>query len=66
MTKSRPVATPESAEWLALRDHCGRIRDAHLRDLFSADPDRARRFSFRFDKLFVDYSKQRITDETRS
>lgn len=64
MTKSHAAAAPDSAEWMALKRHYGQIRDAHLRDMFAADPDRARRYSLRLDKLFVDYSKHRVTEET--
>ena len=40
------------------------IKDAHLRKLFADDPGRAERFSAEGAGLFLDYSKNRITDET--
>ncbi|WP_297529338.1 glucose-6-phosphate isomerase [Thiohalobacter sp.] len=50
--------------WQALTDHYYEIRDAHMRDWFAADPDRFRRFSRRFEDLLLDFSKNRITEET--
>jgi hypothetical protein len=38
--------------------------DAHMRDLFVADPARAERFSLQVGDVLLDYSKNRITDET--
>ncbi len=50
--------------WQALAAHHANIKDAHLRALFAEDPDRAVRFSVEGAGLFLDYSKNRITDET--
>ena len=50
--------------WQALGDHFREIRDAHLRNLFSADPARGERFTAEAVGLFLDYSKNRVTDET--
>ena len=52
--------------WRALTAHHAKIRDVHLRKLFADDPDRAERFSVEGAGLFLDYSKNRITDETIS
>lgn len=54
----------ERPTWQALQSHHDDIRDAHLRDLFAADPDRADRFTAEAVDLYLDYSKNRITDET--
>jgi glucose-6-phosphate isomerase len=54
----------ETPAWQALTAHYAKIKDAHLRDLFAADPGRAERFSVEGAGLFLDYSKNRITDET--
>jgi glucose-6-phosphate isomerase len=51
-------------EWRALGAHAAARREAHLRDLFAADPNRFDRFSLALDDLLVDYSKQRVTEET--
>ncbi len=55
------TATPA---WTALTSHHGQIKEAHLRKLFADDPGRAERFSAEGAGLFLDYSKNRITDET--
>src|SRR5215471_7480788 len=48
----------------ALEKHHGEIASRHLRELFAADPARADRFSVDAAGLYLDYSKNRITDET--
>ncbi len=55
------TATPA---WQALAAHHAQIKDLHLRRLFADDPDRAERFSVEGGGLFLDYSKNRITDES--
>ena len=50
--------------WKTLEAHATATASLHLRDLFADDPERASRFSLRFGDLFLDYSKNRITDET--
>ena len=58
---SRVTADPA---WAALSAHQAKIKDLHLRKLFADDPGRAQRFSVAGAGLFVDYSKNRITEET--
>ena len=53
----------QSAAWQALHA-ISKISAQHMRDLFAADPQRFERFSLRFDGILVDYSKNRITEET--
>jgi glucose-6-phosphate isomerase len=53
-----------ASAWQALESHYREIAPLHLRRLFADDPDRARRFSAEGVGLFIDYSKNRITDET--
>jgi glucose-6-phosphate isomerase len=48
----------------ALAIHYQQIKDVHLRTLFADDPVRAARYSAEGAGLFLDYSKNRITDET--
>ena len=55
------TATPS---WRALTAHHAQIKDVHLRSLFADDPGRAERFCAEGAGLFLDYSKNRITDET--
>ncbi|HXK01676.1 MAG TPA: glucose-6-phosphate isomerase [Verrucomicrobiae bacterium] len=50
--------------WKALQSHYKKIREAHLRDVFSADPERSARMTAEAAGIFLDYSKNRITDET--
>ena len=53
-----------SPAWQALITHHAKIKDVHLRTLFADDPGRAKRLSAEGAGLFLDYSKNRITDET--
>jgi glucose-6-phosphate isomerase len=57
-------ALTASPAWQALAAHHGQIKDMHLRNLFADDPGRAARFSVEGGGLFLDYSKNRITEET--
>jgi glucose-6-phosphate isomerase len=50
--------------WQALERHHAKIGDRHLRDLFAEDPDRGERLTAEAAGLYLDYSKNRITDET--
>ncbi|MDR2876875.1 MAG: glucose-6-phosphate isomerase [Chromatiales bacterium] len=50
--------------WNALRDHYSQVAGLHLRDLFRDDPGRFERYSLRFEDMFVDYSKNRVTAAT--
>ncbi|MFG1953516.1 glucose-6-phosphate isomerase [Micromonospora sp. NPDC048830] len=51
-------------EWRALAAHAEKLRDAHLRDLFDADPERGERLAGEVADLHVDWSKNLVTDET--
>jgi glucose-6-phosphate isomerase len=50
--------------WAALERHYDEINGAHLRELFAADPTRGERMTAQGAGLYLDYSKNRITDET--
>jgi glucose-6-phosphate isomerase len=52
------------AAWKALQSHYKAIRDTHLRTLFAEDPGRGERMTVEGAGLFLDYSKNRATDET--
>jgi len=54
---SRPV-------WKALEAHHRKMRELHLRKLFTDDPKRGERFAIEAAGLCLDYSKNRITEET--
>ncbi|MBW6508782.1 MAG: glucose-6-phosphate isomerase [Desulfuromonadales bacterium] len=50
--------------WKSLQQHFEAMESIHLGNLFTEDPDRCRRFSFRLDGTLFDFSKHRITDKT--
>jgi glucose-6-phosphate isomerase len=60
------AATPlrERKAWQALERHYAEISGTHLRDLFAADPQRGERLTAEAVGIYLDYSKNRITDET--
>ncbi len=61
-SKSAVLATRPA--WSALAQHHRAVAGKHLRELFAEDPRRAERFSGEGAGLFLDYSKNRITEET--
>jgi glucose-6-phosphate isomerase len=61
-TASGPLSA--RAAWRALEAHRAEIGERHLRDLFADDPDRGERLTAEGAGLFLDYSKNRITDQT--
>src|SRR5579863_4907982 len=63
MTTPRGPLT-QSAAWGDLRAHHAQVRGLHLRELFARDPKRAERMSIEAVGIFLDYSKQRITEES--
>ncbi len=52
--------------WKALQEHCNDIAGLHMRDLFAQDGKRFDKFSLRLDGMLLDYSKNRVTDQTMS
>jgi glucose-6-phosphate isomerase len=63
MTKSIAPLTERRA-WKALEAHYQQVRELHLRELFADDPDRGERMTAEAVGLYLDYSKNRIVDET--
>ena len=59
---ARPLI--ERNAWKALQSHYEDVRRLHLRDLFANDPKRGERLTAEAAGIFLDYSKNRITDET--
>ncbi|HEX2392497.1 MAG TPA: glucose-6-phosphate isomerase [Solirubrobacterales bacterium] len=57
-------ALRESEAWRQLQAHYETIRNTHLRDLFAADPERGERLVAEGAGLYLDFSKNRITEET--
>jgi glucose-6-phosphate isomerase len=64
--RSMMPATPlrERKSWQALERHYAEISGSHLRDLFAADPGRGERLTAEAAGIYLDYSKNRVTDET--
>ncbi len=58
-----PILTRRPA-WKELQAHYKQIRATHLRTLFAEDPSRGERLTAEAAGLFLDYSKNRVTDET--
>ena len=56
--------TKQSAAWKALESHAARMSRTHLRQLFAEDPKRGERLAVEAVGLYLDYSKNRVTDET--
>jgi glucose-6-phosphate isomerase len=54
----------ERKAWKALEAHHQNVRELHLRKLFADDPKRGERMTAEAVGLFLDYSKNRVTDET--
>ena len=62
--KKRANPLAESKAWQALAAHHQKVGKLHLRELFAQDPKRGERLTIEAAGLFLDYSKNRITDET--
>jgi glucose-6-phosphate isomerase len=69
--RATPNATRQTLEpltkrkaWKALQIHYEKVRGLHLRNFFADDPKRGERMTAEAAGLFLDYSKNRITDET--
>ena len=56
--------TGRSEAWAALLAHHEKVRDVHLRTFFTEDPRRGERLALEAAGLYLDYSKNRVTDET--
>jgi len=67
MTPEKDVPSlPHGPAWKALEAHYRKIKDVHLRQLFADDPKRGERFAVEAAGIYLDYSKNRITEETVS
>jgi len=60
-TMTAPTQLPS---WKALHAHYQQVRNLHLRELFSQDPSRGERLCAEGAGIYLDYSKNRVTDET--
>jgi glucose-6-phosphate isomerase len=64
MAASGPAPLLERKAWQALGRHYAEISGQHLRELFAADRGRGERMHAEAAGLYLDYSKNRVTDET--
>src|SRR5262245_46948191 len=62
MAKMEPLI--ERRAWKALQAHRKQLGERHLRALFADDPTRGERMTAEGAGLYLDYSKNRVTDET--
>src|SRR5271167_2830522 len=62
MANGKPLT--ELPAWKALGEHYKQIKPVHLKELFAKDAGRSERFTVEAAGIFLDYSKNRITDET--
>ncbi len=62
---SLPAINPTATNsWKKLQEHYNKINRVHMKDLFAQDSDRANKFTIKWDDFYVDFSKNRITEET--
>ncbi|WP_445735891.1 glucose-6-phosphate isomerase [Mariniflexile sp.] len=62
---SLPTVNPtETNSWKKLQEHYNKINSLHLKDLFAQDTKRADKFTIKWDDFYVDFSKNRITEDT--
>ncbi|PWL40101.1 glucose-6-phosphate isomerase [Flagellimonas aquimarina] len=61
LPKTNPTTTKA---WKKLTDHFEKIKTEHLREMFAADEARGKKFTLLWNDFLVDYSKNRITEET--
>jgi len=61
---TEPSALRQAPAWAELQAHFEGIRETHLRDLFAADPERGERLRAEGAGLYLDFSKNRVTEET--
>lgn len=54
----------QTKAWAKLQEHFKDIKDVHMKQWFDSDADRANRFTIKWDDFYVDYSKNRLTQET--
>ena len=62
---SLPAINPTTTTtWKKLQEHYNKINAVHMKDLFAQDKMRASKFTLKWDDFYVDFSKNRITEET--
>jgi glucose-6-phosphate isomerase len=61
---TNPTPLTRRPAWKALEEHYSQVRNLHLRKLFADDPGRGERLAVEDVGIYLDYSKNRVTDET--
>ena len=63
-TQKKILPLGERAAWKSLQTHYGQLQATTMKDLFAADASRGTRYTAEAEGIFLDYSKNRVTDET--
>ena len=62
---SLPTINPTTTKaWAKLQENYSKISNVHMKDLFAQDKERANKLTIKWDDFYVDFSKNRITEET--
>ena len=64
MAENPVLPLKQRPAWKALENHYEQMRPTHLRQLFASDPQRGQRLTQEAAGIYLDYSKNRVTDET--
>lgn len=60
-----PTTNPTTTTaWKKLQEHFSKVSNKHMKDLFANDENRATKFTINWEDFYVDFSKNRITEET--
>jgi glucose-6-phosphate isomerase len=59
--KINPTTTKS---WASLQQHAAELKEVHMRDLFKNDSSRFDKYAFTFQDILIDFSKNRITEQT--
>ena len=60
----KKINPTKTESWKDLVDHYKEMRNVHMKDLFNSEPERFKKYTIRFNDIFVDYSKNIITEKT--
>ena len=60
----KDINPTETQAWEVLQNHFQETKGLQMSQLFKSDPERFKKFSLRFNDILIDYSKNRITDQT--
>ena len=60
----KSINPTKTKSWKKLTEHFKEAKGLEMKDLFKKDPERASKFTIKWDDFYVDFSKNRITDET--